>query len=311
MVRRLFGGTHARRFPLVDRLYWLTYRFGSTPSAEAVTADFRDLQISGPAWDQTIVPAVVAGYYEEFELDLFSRIAAISHGIVDMGANIGIYSCVAAAIAPAGAQVLAFEPVPENLRFLHRNAAANGLSTRIHVEAVAVGDRVGELLLHLSDRQSGTHSAAAVGEPSSRGSITVPMVSLDEYLERRHDAPAPDLMKIDVEGYDGHALRGVRATLARHRPAVFVEFQPAQLAGCGFSTGEFLDLLTAHGPRLFLIDHLHRRLIPCDAESLSALMDADPSRRLYCTDLLAVTRPEHLAALSTWLPENAEQRDRR
>ena len=58
----------------------------------------------------------MGGFYEKIELDVFERLAAISNTIVDVGANIGLYCCIAAVRAPDhAAMIVAFEPVPENL----------------------------------------------------------------------------------------------------------------------------------------------------------------------------------------------------
>jgi len=112
----------------------------------------------------------------------------------------------------------AIEPHPHNLRLLRANIALNGLEDRVTVLAQAVGDRSGVTLhLHESATNSGNHSIGAEGIPvaSSR---------LDDL-----DLPsAPSLLWMDIEGYEGHALKGASRMLAAGI-AVVCEFNPTFL----------------------------------------------------------------------------------
>ncbi|TDE17046.1 FkbM family methyltransferase, partial [Nonomuraea mesophila] len=177
LARTLLRGRSVRRLPLVNRLYHTVFRLGATTSGRDVEARYRGLTLTGPAWDATIMPSVSAGYYEEFEVTLFERLAATSRTILDVGANIGVYACTGAAHLPPGGTLIAYEPVPENLTHLRRNIDHNDLTARVTVEPLAVGAAPGRLTVHLSGEQSGKHSAAPANVGTPAGSLTIPMTS--------------------------------------------------------------------------------------------------------------------------------------
>jgi len=114
----------------------------------------------------------------------------------DVGAAVGTYSVVA---ANAGAQVVAFEPVASNYQRLRENAGLNDVGDRITHHGVALSDATGTATFHLSGDEigEGTHRINADGKTS--------------VATMRGDAvdPAPDIIKIDVEGHEAAVLDGL------------------------------------------------------------------------------------------------------
>ncbi|MEO3889979.1 FkbM family methyltransferase [Nonomuraea sp. B5E05] len=294
ITRTLLRGRSVRRLPLVNRLYHTVFRLGVTTSDHDAEAHYRGVVLTGPAWDATIMPSVSAGYYEEFEVTLYERLAAASRTILDIGANIGVYACTGATHLPPDGTLIAFEPVPENLGYLRRNVDRNHLTTRVTIEPIAVGAAPGDLTVHLSGEQSGKHSAAAANVGTPAGTVTIPMTSVDTYLAR-HDLPPPDIIKIDVEGYEGFVLHGAAETLTA-QPTLLFELHPQLQANCGYSAGELLDLIFAHYPRVFLVDELDNVLRPATRDSL----DTPGAIGLYRSNLVAIGRQHHLDALRPW-----------
>jgi FkbM family methyltransferase len=294
VTRTLLRGRSVRSFPLVNRLYHTVFRMGVTTRNHDAEAHYRGVVLTGPVWDATIMPSVSAGYYEEFEVSVFERLAAVSDLILDVGANIGVYACTGAAHLSQNGRLIAFEPVPENISYLRRNVERNDLTGRVNVEPVAVGASPGELTVHLSGEQSGKHSAAAANVGTSAGAVTMPMTSIDAYLAESRLGP-PDLIKIDVEGYEGFVLRGAAQTLTA-LPTLLFELHPELQANCGCDASELLDLVFAHYPWVFLIDELDNTLRPCSRADL----DKPDTIGLYRSNLAAIGRPEHLEAVRQW-----------
>ncbi len=171
------------------------------------------------------------------ERSLLDRLARPGFQVVDVGANIGYYMLYLARRVGATGAVCCLEPEPENFVELARNVERNGL-TNVRALPVAAGAADGEASL-----LPGINGVIE-SERESAGSLTVPLRSLDSLL------PGPvDLLKIDVEGYEGHVLAGAAGLLARCRPALFVEIHPALLAP-GPSIAEILARLTALYPRI-------------------------------------------------------------
>jgi FkbM family methyltransferase len=266
IARRLFANTPIQKLPPVTKVYARVFRFGSP--GDEISVNFRGVQLHVPTDDTTISPGLVGGFYEKIELDVFECLAAISKTVIDIGSNIGVYSCIAADRVPDGGIVIAFEPVPENLRYLKRNLEENGRAARVVVEERAVGQAEGQIQIHLANGSIGTHSPSAKNVPGSESSITVPEVSLDEYVQEKLGGRSIDLLKVDVEGYEGAVLRGASGTLRRDKPTLLIEFVPSHLANCGFGSEEFLDLIFVAYDKVFLVDEPRGVFKPCDKQEL-------------------------------------------
>lgn len=163
--------------------------------------------------------------------------------MVDVGANIGWHTVLAAEkIGPTG-RVYAFEPDPTNFEILEANCATNGLSWVTPVEA-ACGDVNDTALLRLSATNFGDHRLYAVpGE--DRPTRSVRLVRLDDELGTRLDRPR--LVKIDTQGFEPKVLRGMGAIVERWRPSIVLEFWPHGIVGAGESVFDILAFIERWG----------------------------------------------------------------
>jgi FkbM family methyltransferase len=183
----------------------------------------RDWQLAGPAEDSFFAHADghVAG------MEALAAVAATvlppDGMVLDVGANIGLSALALAPLLPGG-RILAVEPSPRTVAALHRTLALNGLQDRVAVEAVAVGATPGEAAFHAAGHSAGAH----LMDPGTLGAAALPQVRVPvetvDALVARHGLARLDFVKIDVEGFETEVLDGARATLARHRPLVFAEF---------------------------------------------------------------------------------------
>lgn len=140
--------------------------------------------------------------------------------VVDVGANLGLSLF---ALAPHAARALAVEASPRTAQALARTIALNRLA-QVQVAAVALAAAPGELAFRASAHSAGSHllSPETLGEDEGEV-LRVPVTTLDA-LVAEHALPRVDFIKIDVEGHETEVLDGARQTLARHRPAVYLEF---------------------------------------------------------------------------------------
>lgn len=141
----------------------------------------------------------------------------------DVGANLGVYSLLAARIVGSNGSVVAFEPLPENSRLLEHNANLNNF-TNIRCMGVAVGAEDGEAeFLVSADPSWGMIRDVARHRPAdSVGELTVRVGRLDS-LMRQHKLPLPHVVKMDIEGGEVAALVGANRMLAKQRPILVIE----------------------------------------------------------------------------------------
>jgi FkbM family methyltransferase len=172
------------------------------------------------------------------ERQLLRQILVPGAVAVDAGANIGIYSqFLARCVGPAGA-VYSFEPAPEN--FTRLRAAVRGFSN-VHVSQAAVGERSGKSELSLSDRLNVDHRTYLTHN-STRRVVQIEMVALDDYFK---PGQRVDLIKMDVQGYELHVLRGADRVLADNPTAnLLLELWPYGLKQAGTNWLELIDALT-------------------------------------------------------------------
>lgn len=89
--------------------------------------------------DPVLSPAVAFGIYENYEMEIFRSFCSLGATVIDMGANVGLYTAVAAAGVGNSGTVVAIEPHPESYRYLERTIVENGL-TQVKSFEVAAGD---------------------------------------------------------------------------------------------------------------------------------------------------------------------------
>jgi FkbM family methyltransferase len=186
-------------------------------------------------------------YADRAERHLLRNILPEGAVVVDAGANIGIYSqFLSRCVGPAGV-VHSFEPSPENFRRLQsgtRNLA------NIRVSQAAVGEYSGRAKLYLSDQLNVDHRTYST-EAESRRSVPIDIVALDDYFKPDERV---DLIKMDIQGYELHALRGANRVLADNPGAkLLLELWPHGLEQAGASWLELLDVLQSKNMDLYQV----------------------------------------------------------
>lgn len=160
---------------------------------------------------------------------------------VDVGANLGFYTCVARRFLPTGAEVHAFEMDVDNYAMLEKNVGLNPSGHAVTTNHAAVSDRDHPLTYRRPPR--GNHPALSLYEATPEEGaldVTVPAVRLDDYFGDR--AVRPDVVKIDVEGAELDVLRGMTSLLPDVQ-RMYVEVHPENLAVAGQSADEVMQLL--------------------------------------------------------------------
>lgn len=154
------------------------------------------------------------------EPDTIRWIAAMKPGsvLLDVGANVGMYSVLAAAARQM--KVFAFEPESQNYGLLNANIAVNGLSDRVLAYPIALSDKMALDRLFLSQFDAGG-SCHSIGEqvgfdlkPRSAAFVQGSFSATIDQLVDAGSMPVPDYIKIDVDGFEHKVLDGASKTLA-------------------------------------------------------------------------------------------------
>lgn len=175
------------------------------------------------------------GFMGRDEFHLLPTLIRPRMRIVDVGANIGLYSLLLARLTGAEGSVLAFEPEPNLFAMLVSNCARNGAHNVTALQR-ALGGSNGRALFQRSAFNSGDNrlsECSCAHEP-----LEVEVARFDDI----QPDSIPDFVKIDVQGHELDTLRGMERALARSpHVRVFFEFCPSAASTAGSSVEELLD----------------------------------------------------------------------
>lgn len=203
-----------------------------------------DYRLYAPVTDEAVGRHAAAGQYDPHVAAVLRRVLRPGMGALDLGANIGVFALLAAALVGPGGYVLAVEPNPANARLLEASRLANGFAHMAVCQAAAA-QALGVLALHSFD-SNGT--VTACGEAGLLAAQTVAALPVDQLVS---PSQRIDLVKIDVEGAEHVALLGAETMLRRCRPVIVSEFSPGQLAAVsGIDGPGYLGWLQGLGYRL-------------------------------------------------------------
>lgn len=167
-----------------------------------------------------------AAFVDKETTAIFRKRAYSANGILDIGANWGYYTLLAAAVAPR-AKIVAFEPHPFWFKKLEENMSINRLEN-ILVENIAVGKTTGVASYYIDAKHPSASSMvkAYFRENETPIEITTNVTTIDEYVLRRGELAKIDLVKIDVETSEGDVLSGMKMVIERDSPDIICEVLP-------------------------------------------------------------------------------------
>ena len=212
--------------------------------------------------DMAVSGAIALGAFENYESEIFRKAIKPGMNIVDIGAQIGYYTVIFGARTGPSGKVFAFEPEKHNHSFLEKNIKENKL-LNVSIINKAVSDMAGSRLLFLEQDNRGHNSFAKDTEKPGEG-VVVETDTLDNML-KAFDSPKIDILKIDIEGAEPIALRGMKESIARSQNMIIItEVYPLCMERLGESPTAYLKELEAIGFKLSSIDEEKKALTPID-----------------------------------------------
>jgi FkbM family methyltransferase len=191
---------------------------------------FRFAGVIGDSVDNRIA---IGHDYEPALSDFIAREAAGIQAFLDIGCNVGWFSCLAASLPRRPAHIVSIDANPRMVEACRRNLELNGFDAETLVRAV--GPEKGRITLHIPERR---HSRASIGLANATHfgetrALEVEMSPLEELLEHFPGGRC-DLIKMDIEGYELETLRMVPAEVISRVGVMILEYTRSNLEGCGF-----------------------------------------------------------------------------
>ncbi len=232
------------------------------------------MALHDPARDLWVSRPLLEGEpYEHLALSALRRLVRPGDTVIDVGANVGVYTLRLAHLVGPSGRVFAVEPEPGNLALLRANVERNG-HTNVTVLPVAASDHDGELDLSLSPDNQGDHRV--IPGAGGRASVRVRAARLDGLLA---DAGPVSLIKLDVQGAEGLALAGLERTLARSPDAALLfELWPWGLEAAGTPAPRLLSWLSARGYTFEALDERNGHPVHADVDGLIRALPAADGR---------------------------------
>ena len=191
------------------------------------------------------------GLQEVREMAFLLHLLRPDEHFVDVGANVGTYTVLAA--GAVGAWVTAVEPIPETFGHLERNIALNRLDGRVRAFQCGLSDAAGALRFTV-DLGAGNR---VVAEGERHPAIDVPVRSLDDVVASN----GPVLIKIDVEGHEHAVVRGAVRTLAD--PTLLAVILETNGSGSryGIDDAALVSVMRGHGFLPYSYEPFSRKLV--------------------------------------------------
>jgi FkbM family methyltransferase len=268
-------GKQLGKLPLLSGIEVFLYRY-LKPNG-LVLVNVQGIKMYVDTKDTGVAPFLLQwGVYEKEETALFKKVVKRGMTIVDIGANIGYYTLLAASLTGDKGQVFAFEPDPQNFALLSENVALNGYKNVIPIQK-AISNEPGRAKLFLDKTNLGAHSLSEANV-KVENMITVDVTSLDEFFNSLNCKI--DIVKMDVQGSEMKVLDGMIGIIdANEDLVILTELWPVGLKNAGSSAEVFLEKITKFG---FAIYQVGQNIEPINVLELLNTVRGNEPATLLC-----------------------------
>jgi len=269
-IVQMLVGTGLSRFPPVMKIYKFLYR-SLLPKKSITLVSVQEHQMYVDIGDMGDVTAALVsdGIYHPQMTKVFQGTVSKGMTYIDIGANIGYFTLIAAKIVGEEGEIFAFEPEPLNFDLLVKNIALNKYENVIPMQK-AISNKDGTAKLFVDRISFGSHSLITPGKDVhsfGQDTIEVEAQTLDSFF--KNYTGKIDLVKIDVEGAELAVLEGMESIINQNKELIIItEFLPDGLSRFGSSPEEFLNRLVNYGFKLYNINEEKESVTLTDIASL-------------------------------------------
>ena len=190
------------------------------------------------------------GYYEKELGDLIKTLLAPGDVFLDIGANVGYFSLLAASYEPT-IRVFSFEPVSSVYQKLEENISIND-AKNIRTIKAAAGRKNGDGEIYISGPDNTGMSSFEKPGNFSGQTEKVSVIAIDEWI-KSSGLSMLSLVKLDIEGYELAALEGMKETLEYFKPLIIAEINPEILLSFGLAPADIFRYMSDSNFTGFLI----------------------------------------------------------
>jgi len=218
--------------------------------------------------DPVVSGALTLRVFEPSELAFFQKYCCGNMTLVDIGANVGLYTVLAMHQLDSTGRIVTFEPHPQTYAFLQKNIAANETTgstcPRMDALNMAATPEPGQQELRLNPENRGDnrlYQGTYQGKVEQWATLLIEGRPVDDVLAEL-GIEQVNFVKIDIQGYEQKAISGFRKTLARSQNVILMsEFWPKGLAEAGGNAIGYLQMLTDVGFKLYELKERPRGVV--------------------------------------------------
>lgn len=234
---------------------------------------------------------LACGIREPTQTELMRNLIKSGMTIVDIGANLGYYTLMEASIVGETGKIYAIEPIRQNYEILKKNVRKNNYGDIVEIYQYAVSDNCGIGKIAVTKESNYCTMFLSEGELSEVGKkqleismdeiIDVETITLDEFLVNRRQ---PDLIRMDVEGYEGVIIKGMSSTLRNAKSGLwlFIEIHPCYFQDrYGMTAGIIQDLAKAGIHVRYIISSEESKFVNFSEDNVVATICSESSPGVF------------------------------
>ena len=237
-----------RRFFLSYKEKWFKKNINNDYKSKIIGGSIMLLKVND--WVQKNL--FLYGIYEKKEIDFWIKFVNNKKVLFDIGTNVGYFSLVASRLVnKIDGKIYAFEPISHTYERAKLNISLNNYRNII-LNKIAISDRDDKIQINIGNDENWGMSSITNHDYLSGSSEIVETTTLDNFVAKNHIKEI-DIIKIDIEGSEIYALKGMQNVLSEIRPVVLIEILENSLKKVNSSKEDIFNTFYSYNYTPFMI----------------------------------------------------------